>query len=115
MNPEGARASPSTATAARRWPAHPGWDEMATAVETLAAACGGHACCSQKHERLRVELQRPARTPEQTAALHMLAELIEQVSDMERDDAWTIQHVRLALAGRLPPTDAPGSGDGATG
>lgn len=70
-------------TTNQRWPARAGWDDMANAVETLAQTCGAYVYCAQKYEYLSVEIQRPARTPEQTRALHVLIELIEQASDQE--------------------------------
>jgi len=48
----------------QRWPDKPGWDEMATAIEVLAAACGAEVFCSQKYEYLRVEIQKSADTVE---------------------------------------------------
>jgi len=67
----------------QRWPDRADWDDMANAVETLAHACGAQVYCVQKYEYLKVEIQGPASTPEQTDALHVLAELIEQASDQE--------------------------------
>lgn len=67
----------------QRWPDRVGWDNMANAIETLAKSCGGHAYCAQKYEYLSVELQQPADTPEQTKALYVMIELVEQISDLE--------------------------------
>jgi hypothetical protein len=65
----------------QRWPDKSGWDEMATAVEVLAAACGAEVFCSQKYEHLRVEIQKSSNTVEQSKALDVLVELVEQASD----------------------------------
>ena len=66
-----------------RWPDKSGWDEMAAAVEVLAAACGAKVFCSQKYEYLRVEIQQSAGTAEQSKALDVLAEIVEQASNRE--------------------------------
>ncbi len=71
----------------KRWPHFPGWDEHAATAEALAEACGAKAVCSQKYEYLKVEIQQLASTPEQTRALHWLAELIEQASDQDQKTA----------------------------
>lgn len=68
----------------QRWPDKSGWDEMATTVEVLAAACGAKVFCSQKYEYLRVEIQESANTVEQSKALDVLVELIEQASDRKK-------------------------------
>jgi len=67
----------------QRWPDKPGWDEMATAVEVLAAVCGAKVFCSQKYEYLRIEIQKSAGTVEQSKAMDILVELIEQASGRE--------------------------------
>jgi len=68
----------------QRWPDKSGWDEMATAVEVLAAACGAQAFCSQKYEYLCIEIQQSARTEEQSKALDVLVELVEQAFDLDK-------------------------------
>jgi hypothetical protein len=70
-------------TTNQRWPDRDGWDDMANAIEVLAQTCGAYVYFAQKYEYLSVEIQRPARTPEQTKALHVLIEVIEQASDQE--------------------------------
>ena len=68
----------------QRWPDKSGWDEMATAVEVLAVACGVDVFCSQKYEYLRVKNQKPADIVEQSKAMDVLVELVEQASDRKK-------------------------------
>lgn len=67
----------------RRWPEFPEWDEKASAMEALAAACGAHAYCSQKYRYLNIELRRGTATQEQYYALHEIADLIEMLTDQD--------------------------------
>jgi len=64
------------------WPQFPHWDRWAWAIRTLAVASGTRAHCAQKYGYLRVDIG-PARTPELTAALSELADLMERASDTE--------------------------------
>ncbi|GFE64361.1 helix-turn-helix domain-containing protein [Litoreibacter roseus] len=64
-----------------RWPKFDGWDEMASAIETLAQACGAQVYCSQKYQYLNVEVQKRANSPEKTKALHIIADIVEKLTD----------------------------------
>ena len=72
-----------SATAKKRWPQFCGWDEKATAIETLAKTCGAHAYCSQKYKYLNVELHKKKSSGADFLALQQMAEMIEQTTDQD--------------------------------
>ena len=76
------RTQPDDSPVQTRWPTRPHWDKWANAIETLAAASGGSAFCSQKYQHLRVDI-RPASSHRQQMAFLDLCDLIELVSDYE--------------------------------
>ena len=86
--------------AKKRWPDRPGWDELAHSMETLAVVCGASAHCDQKNFRLNVELRLKGVSPQHKKALHTLAELVEQVSDVEEHGSQSTVHwVRNVISG----------------
>lgn len=66
-----------------RWPGRKNWEELATAFEAIAEACGAAANCSKNHDYLHIVLERPARSILLNSSLYVIADLIELASETE--------------------------------
>ena len=57
------------------------WQQYRSAMQTIAAALGTTVACKGKYERLSVTFDASALTVEQAAALHVVEDLVELVSE----------------------------------
>lgn len=61
------------------------WQQYREAMQTIAAGFGTTVECTKKYERLGVHFETAGLTAEQAAALHVVEDLVELVSEFPPD------------------------------